>query len=159
MAFWKPHSAVLQGNYNLDVKKPLAVPLFLSQLYQAQPTPTLYLVTAKPKIDPGWPPIVREEFIFDLERGLLVAHRKYWRGEIGSGREEELATTDVMTHWTEYPGSLYVPAEGWTEQLVDEFTEQGPTHRRVRGAWRVEIVTLNEPLDSSLFDLEGYLLD
>lgn len=153
----KPNPSFLRQRYNLSVQKLTEVPSFLSELYKGRPSPALYLLTAEPKSpEESWPPVIREEFIVDLEHGLLVGFRKYWRGVIGSWRDEELATTDVVTQWKQFPGSLFLPESGWTEQLVDEITDQDPAHRVVRAPWQVEIITVNAPINSSEFDLEGY---
>ncbi len=156
MEILKPHARYLQeGGYTFGVQKLITPPTFLEQLYQAGPTTHLYLLTGTSKSTDGvgYPPVVKAEYVVDLDRGLIVGIREYWHGVLGSGQAEELAVTDIVTQTADYPQSVILPVAGSREQLVDEFPATG---RRERAAWQIEYDSLNKPFNQAEFDLAGY---
>lgn len=153
----KPHRRFLEASYAWDVKKLSKPPAFLGSLYETSPA-NLYVLTGKSKSPDGGgdPPVVKSEYIVDLDRGLLVGLREYWHGVLGSGRDEELAVTDIVTQWKRYGDTIFLPVAGRREQLVDESTPQGPTHRVQSLTWRIAVEQVNTPLAPKTFDLSGY---
>lgn len=150
-----PHAKYLQQGYDLSIQKLTTPPVFLGALYRGQLTAHLYLLTGKSKKPDGvgWPPVVKVEYVMDVDRGLLVGVREYWHGVLGSGREEELAVTDVVTRWADYPHGIVLPVAGRREQLIDE---PPATHRIERTTWRIEYDTVNTTVNPSEFDLSHY---
>lgn len=151
----KPHTKYLQQGFDFTAQKLTVPPVFLGSLYQDQPTAQLYLLTGTSKNPDGTgePPVVKVEYIVDWDRGLLVGLREYWHGVLASGREEDLAVTDIVTRWTEYSQGIVLPVAGQREQLIDE---PPAAHRVERAKWRIEYGSVNEVFDPSGFDLSRY---
>jgi hypothetical protein len=152
----KPHARYLrEAGYTFGVQKLVTPPTFLGRLYQSGSASNLYLLTGTSK-EPdgvGYPPVVKVEYVVDLDRALIVGIREYWHGVLGSGQAEELAVTDTVTQTSDYQGAVVLPVTGSREELVDEFPATG---RRERAAWRIEYDTINTPFNQSEFDLTGY---
>ena len=151
MELRKLNAKFLREQYELTIDRLTAPPVFLGSLYDIRLAPTLYLITGRPRErDPGsWPPVARMEYVVDADRGLLVGFREYWR----VGPEEEPATTDVITQWASYPGSIALPVSGTNAQRVDEPLGG---HHVERTTWWIELESLNAPLAGGAFDLSGY---
>ena len=153
MEIRKPNRQFMEASYEWEVKKLSNPPNFLGSLYATAPA-NLYLLTGKAKSPDGagYPPVVKSEYVVDLDKGLLVGLREYWHGILGSGHDEELATTDVVTQWKQYAENIFIPVAGRREQLVDE----GLTHRIQNSTWRIEVEQLNVEFEPETFDLTPY---
>ena len=154
MELGKLSAAFLRQQYELTLEKLAVPPAFLGSLYDDQPAPELYRLTGRPKQRDAesWPPVTKLEFVVDADRGLLVGLREFWRAG-SDGEEERPATTDVVTHWASYPGSIVLPVAGTNEQLIEE--PAGPPHLE-RTTWRIEVEELNTPLAHDTFDLPDH---
>jgi hypothetical protein len=98
--------------------------------------------------------VIKLEYVVDVDRGLIVGLREYWHAVLGSGAEEELAATDIVTRWSTY-SEISVPVAGHREQLVDVYTaEEGPGHRVDQMTWRIEFERVNEPFDPGEFGID-----
>lgn len=143
----------IQKHFDLRLERIKACPTSLKSLYENMNVslPNLYLLTAKLKSGEkkSWPPIIKLEYYVDLDFNLVVAKKEYWRGILGSGREEELAREDIVTRLKLYEGNLYLPVEGITRGYTEELAN-------LKEDWQIEILSLNKGINDLEFNVNKY---
>lgn len=147
----KTDIARLSKRYDLTASRLREYPDFLKTLYENISLPNLYLVTAKIKKgqEESWSPVSKLEYFIDLDYNLIVAKREYWKGVLGSGREEDLAKETIVKAVRKYDNNFYLPLEGTTRGFIEELSN-------LKEDWSIEVVALNKGIDDIEFDVSKY---
>jgi hypothetical protein len=128
------------------VRKALGCAQFLSEHCATEP-PNLYVVLLSQEERSN--PIVYREFFVDTDRRIVLGDRSYWTDLPGpaAGRPEKPSAEQAMRSF-QVKGGILFTAEGYVKGLIEDLSQLSAT-------WRVEILSLNEPIDESVFAVRG----
>ncbi|HBR14992.1 MAG TPA: hypothetical protein DD723_05555 [Candidatus Omnitrophica bacterium] len=134
--------------YSFKIDRLKDIPVFLKDFYGPNISRNLYLLTGTIKGEPPVsPPIAKVEFVVDLDLRLAVGSRVYWRGVLGSGKKEDLASEGVVTEIQQVDkGKVYLPQKGATIGYVDELKVSG-------GNWNVEVISVQDAFPEDEFNV------